>query len=255
MEADEYTRLAEQEDRLWWFQVLRRNLFATFDRVGLETTLRCLDLGSGTGGLVALLRDRYPKWDIHGMDRSSAALRYASQKFGPLFCGGDAAMLPFRDRSFDLVISIDVLCVREVNDKRMLAECLRVLAPGGLLVLNNPAYNWMFSYHDRFVHTARRYTRRRIVRDLRSAGLEPVLTSYWNTILFPLMVLKRKVVTFRAEKSDVHETLGLMNRAFSFVARPEAICLRRGLSLPFGGSVLAVARKPLQAGMSAGQLS
>jgi ubiquinone/menaquinone biosynthesis C-methylase UbiE len=244
METDEYTRLAEQEDRLWWFQVLRRNLFAIFDRVGLETTLRCLDLGSGTGGLLALLRDRYPKWDIHGMDRSSAALRYASQKFGPLFCGGDAAMLAFRDGSFDLVISIDVLCVREVNDKRMLAECFRVLAPGGLLVLNNPAYDWMFSYHDRFVHTARRYTRRRIVGDLRAAGLEPVLTSYWNTILFPLMVLKRKVFTFGADKSDVHETPGVMNRAFSFVARPEAICLRWGLSLPFGGSVLAVARKP-----------
>ena len=253
METDEYTRLAEQEDRLWWFQVLRRNLFAIFDRVGLETTLRCLDLGSGTGGLVASLRDRYPKWDIYGMDRSSAALRYASQKFGRLFCGGDAAMLSFRDRSFDLVISIDVLCVREVNDKRMLAECFRVLAPGGLLILNNPAYDWMFSYHDRFVHTARRYTRRRIVRDLQAAGLEPVLTSYWNTILFPLMVLKRKVFTFGADKSDVHETPSLMNRAFSFVARPEAICLRCGVSLPFGGSVLAVARKPVRAGMSAGR--
>jgi len=255
METDEYMRLAEQEDRLWWFQVLRRNLFAIFDRVGLESTLRCLDLGSGTGGLVALLRDRYPNWDIFGMDRSSAALRYASQKFGPLFCGGDAAMLSFRDRSFDLVISIDVLSDRDVNDKRMLAECFRVLTPGGLLVLNNPAYDWMFSYHDRFVHTARRYTRRRIVRDLQAAGLEPVLTSYWNTILFPLMVLKRKVFTFGADKSDVQETPSLMNRAFSFVARPEAICLRRGLSLPFGGSVLAVARKPVPAGMSAEQCS
>jgi hypothetical protein len=67
------------------------------------------------------------------------------------------------------------------------------------------------------------------------------------------MVLKRKVFTFGADKSDVHETPSLMNRAFSFVARPEAICLRCGVSLPFGGSVLAVARKPFGLACSAGR--
>jgi methylase of polypeptide subunit release factors len=84
MEADEYTRLAQQESVLWWFGLLHRNLFASLESLDLSTPgLKCGDFGCGTGGFVAKLRERFPTWSITGLDRSRAAIEFARQNHGP----------------------------------------------------------------------------------------------------------------------------------------------------------------------------
>jgi hypothetical protein len=57
------------------------------------------------------------------------------------------------------------------------------------------------------------------------------------------MVLKRKVLTGAASRSDVGEVQPWLNRLFSLVSLPEPALIRYGVNLPFGGSVLAVGRK------------
>jgi hypothetical protein len=117
------------------------------------------------------------------------------------------------------------------------------LKPGGVVILNNPAYEWLRSYHDAFVHSARRYTKTGVAAELATAGFTVARCTYWNTILFPLMVIKRKLPAGSASGSDVEEVPAWLNRLFSLVSLPEPVFMRYGINLPFGGSVLAIGRK------------
>jgi SAM-dependent methyltransferase len=243
MEADEYARLAQQEGVLWWFDLLHRNLFASLDSLGLSPGLKCADFGCGTGGFVAKLRQRFPTWFVFGLDRSRVAIEFARHNHGPYFIFGDVQRPPFKADFFDLILAIDVMYHRDVEPARMLEGIYTVLKPGGVVILNNPAYEWLRSYHDVFVHTARRYTTRGVAAELARAGFTIVRCTYWNTFLFPLMVLKRKLPITGATRSDVDEMPPWMNRMFLLLSLPEPTLLRYGINLPFGGSVLAIGRK------------
>jgi SAM-dependent methyltransferase len=77
--------------------------------------------------------------------------------------------LPFADASFEAVVSADVIC-RVNNPEVAVAEFYRVLKPGGVLVVNAPAYQWMWSYHDDTCQTQHRYGRRELAALLRAGG-------------------------------------------------------------------------------------
>jgi SAM-dependent methyltransferase len=151
--------------------------------------------------------------------------------------------LPFLDASFAAIVSADVLCHRGVDERAALSEFRRCLRPGGVLVLNVPAYQWMLSEHDFAVHNVRRYTAAGAQALLASAGFTEILTSYWNSLLFPLMVVRRKLGWRREGKpsSDVVLMPAPMERLFAAIVRLEATITRAGVRFPFGGSVLATA--------------
>ncbi len=75
----------------------------------------------------------------------------------------------------------------------------RCLADNGLLVVNVPAYSWMLSAHDAAVHNVRRYTAKGLIRLLEAAGFRMVYATYWNAVLFPLMVITRKFLPKRGQ--------------------------------------------------------
>jgi SAM-dependent methyltransferase len=244
MEADEYRRLAELESELWWFGLLHDALFASLESLGLSTVaLRCADFGCGTGGFLSKLGGRFPTCSVVGLDKSTVALSLARRNHGSNLVAGDVQNPPFKPEVFDIVFALDVMYHRDVEPARMLNAIFTVLKPGGLVILNNPAYEWLRSYHDVYVHTARRYTVKSVAIDLKNAGFDVVRCTYWNTILFPLMVLKRKILTGSASRSDVGDVPAWLNRALSFISLPEPALMRYGISLPFGGSVLAIGRK------------
>jgi SAM-dependent methyltransferase len=242
MEDVEYDLMSRVEDRMWWYRTVHANLEAALRRFAPGRG-RVLDAGCGTGGLLARFQAVDPGRPLVGLDYHPKACAYARAKTGAPVVAGSINDLPFEDGSLDAVFSIDVLCHRSVDEARALAEFHRCLRPGGALVLNLPAYDWMRSTHDRQVHTARRYTSGGIGRALASAGFAEVRAGYWNTLLFPLMVLRRKVFAPKGGGSDVMEYPGVLNRLFLSVTAVERAALRAGIRLPFGGSVLAVALK------------
>ena len=70
---------------------------------------------------------------------------------------GSATALPFRDEAFEVVAAFDV--VEHCEDEALaMAELVRVLAPGGRLLLSVPAYQWAWSDHDVRAGHHRRYT-------------------------------------------------------------------------------------------------
>ena len=153
-----------------------------------------LDAGCGTGGLLARLAAEHREQSAIGLDADPFACARAAAKSGRPVCAGSVNALPFADGAFGAIFSADVLCHAGVDERAALAQFHRCLGDDGVLVLNLPAYHWMMSRHDLAVSNVRRYTRRRIARLLQAAGFGVVFAGYWNMVLFPLMVLTRKLL-------------------------------------------------------------
>jgi len=119
----------------------------------------------------------------------------------------------------------------------------RCLMDNGWLVVNVPAYGWMLSKHDAAVHNVRRYTAAGLRRLLEDFDFRVVYCTYWNALLFPLMVITRKLVPRLSATSDVIEYPGLVDALCRAVTTLETSLLRRGWRLPFGGSIIAIATK------------
>ncbi|HEY4042226.1 MAG TPA: methyltransferase domain-containing protein, partial [Rhodopila sp.] len=149
--------------------------------------------------------------------------------------------LPFESDSFDAAIAADVLCHAAVDPSAALAEQKRILRPGGRLIVNMPAYQWLLSTHDRQVHNARRFTASATAALLRQAGFKRVRAVYWNGLLLPLMILQRKILNRGDSVSDVAPFAPWLDVTLHSVTKFEH---RLPFPLPAGGSVLAIAEKP-----------
>lgn len=246
MERAEYDLMAAVEDRMWWFRGLHALAGATWTRSQhaslARSSLPALDAGCGTGGLLRRLGEVTPEASFIGLEYIESAAAVARDKSHRPIVAGTVNDLPFHDGSLAAIFSMDVLCHRGVDESRALAEAARCLISGGIIFINLPAYRWMLSVHDERVHNSRRYSRSEVVAMLKRAGFNAVVATYWNTFLFPLMVLKRKVLG--GEESDVKPFPAPLEFLFRSVLCLERMLLRLGLRLPFGGSVFAVAVKP-----------
>jgi SAM-dependent methyltransferase len=178
-----------------------------------------------------------------GMDFDRRACALAHAKSGCPIAAGSIDALPFAPRSFDVILSADVLSHRNVDQDAALAELHRCLKPGGRLVLNLPAYGWLKSTHDARVHNNRRYTASGVAGLLGRHGFAEVRATYWNMLLFPLMVLRRKLLAPARGASDVMLYPAPIERLFRALLRLETMVVAAGLTLPFGGSVLVRAVK------------
>lgn len=238
--------MAEVEDTMWYYRALHRNVALALGRC-LPAGARVLDAGCGTGGLLRRLRAAHPDWRLTGLDFSPLAVELARARTGSEVVQGSVMTLPFPAETFDAITSCDVLC--QVTDPvAALREFHRCLRPGGFILLTMPAYAWMYSYHDRQVGNLRRYTRRETADLLRAAGCAVVRTTYWNTLTFPLAVLRRKVLPPATPTSDVGRFPAPVEAGFNALMAVEHAWLGLGAALPFGSSVLTVARKSQQSG-------
>jgi SAM-dependent methyltransferase len=245
MERAEYHRMAMLETTMWWYRALHMGLMDRLSDAGLAPGARLLDAGCGTGGFLAGLASRRPDLRLDGLEYDAEAAGLARDKIGPglAVAVGSVNALPYADASFDAVVSADVLCHAGVDQAVALAEFRRCLRPGGLLMLNLPAYQWMASAHDVHVHNARRYTAGQAWALTAAAGFAEVRAGYWNSLLFPLMLLHRLSAGEQQDGSDVRPFPAWQDRLFFTVTAVERRLARIGLRLPFGGSVWVQARK------------
>jgi len=250
MEAHEYETMAAVEHTHWWYRGMRALAAAWLDQAYLPAAAAdILDAGCGTGGNAEFLK-RYGH--VTGIDLAPLALELGRRRLPGGLARASVLELPFGDASFDLVCSFDVLYHRDVlRERDALAETHRVLRPGGRLLIRLPAYRWLYSSHDRSVHTRARYTAGGVRALLVGCGLRVERLSYINSLPLPIAVGQRlleRVVSGDANGDDSHMAMpsAPLNTALGMVLSTEAAWLRRGGSFPAGLSVLALARKAEQ---------
>lgn len=139
-------------------------LTVDFDRLGVGPGTRVIDVGAGLGrhSFEAYRRGA----DIVAFDQNADDLAQVKVMFGAMAeageapghahaeaVQGDALAMPFEDGEFDVVIASEIL-EHIPSDEQAIAELVRVLAPGGALVVTVPRWLpericWLFSdeYH------------------------------------------------------------------------------------------------------------
>jgi SAM-dependent methyltransferase len=246
VEPREYERSFALEGDHWWFRAKRALVLTLLRRFG-GLGGRGLDVGCGTGGMLQALAGE-GRWV--GVDAEPLALAFCRKRGLGRLVRGSGTALPFRAGAFDACLCLDILYHRGVtSDVAALAECHRVLKDGGLLVVTDSAFTWLRSAHDDAVHGQRRYTRRALLECLRAAGFAPVFASYAYCLVFPAVVafrLARQLAGRQAGGSDVFPVPAPLGGALSAVQALERALLRLA-PLPFGSSVVCVARKRAEA--------
>ena len=254
MHKDMYADTYALEERFWWFVGMRRIGHAFLDsHYPRGARLDILDVGCGTGANAQKLLSRYGR--VVGLDCAHDALRFARGRWPGGLVQGSGDAIPFADASFDLVTAFGVICQLGVrSDRAALEECYRVLRPGGRLLLRVPAYQWLAAQHDRVGETRQRYGRRELLHVMYRAGFVVEKCTHANTFLFPAAAAKRLSERIWPPRdpwaSDLRPVPAPLNAAFTRLLSAEAALVRRG-TLPYGLSLMALARKPVRAGVLA----
>ena len=240
------------EDRHWWF-LGKRQIVRTLVRSVLPPDDKSLvvDVGCGPGGNIGDLAGSY---ETAGIDTSPDAIALARQRFPAVrFWQGELAEAPPEfDRGARLYLMTDVL--EHVPDdflflSTLLARCQR----GALVLLTVPANDALWSRHDEVLGHHRRYQLHQLEVVWQGLPVTPLLLSYYNTRLYPVIRLIRGLNRFgRRSYGDRGTDLRLppdpLNRLLAslFGAESKVLedCLegRRPNGYRFGASLIAILR-------------
>jgi SAM-dependent methyltransferase len=241
MRPDEYATMFRVEANHWWYRALHRLISQT-----LEAQLpdwrekQILDAGCGTGAILERLGNPAKNF---GIDLAPEAIAICRRRGLENVRQADICDLPFADGSFDAVISSSVIYHEWVADVgKAMREMHRVLRPGGLLIINVPAFRFLHSAHDVAVMTARRFRKPEIRDLLLEQNFSIRRLTYWTTLLFPLAVIARTIGVSQMGRDFEVEQESLQQRLFTRIMDFE-LGLLRWTSLPFGVALLAVACK------------
>lgn len=243
MELEEYKSMYELEDTHWWYRGLHDLLFSEVRRIFCEKgRIDILDAGCGTGLTLKGL-SRYG--NSFGIDISETALNYCQMRGLKRIVEASTLELPFRDGSFDLVVSADVLYHKKVkNDSGAIKEIYRVLKKGGILIINLPAHDYLRRRHDEAVHTRHRYTRGELFSKLMGSKFKIIRISYRNAFSFFVLLFLKLIgrKTYKKTYADIKAVSVPINSLLYSFLRIENSLLKR-INIPFGTSIFCISKK------------
>lgn len=244
MPAGSHHRLQQIQDDSFWFRA-RNLLIQDLVRRYFPKAQDVLEIGCGSGFVLAGLRTVLPAARLVGAEAYTSGLAYAARRVtAPSeFLQMDARALPYRGQ-FDLIGAFDVLEHIDEEDEPVAAMAQALKQSGGLLI-TVPQHRWLWSRVDEISCHRRRYEPGQLARLLRLHGFDVVRETSFVTLLLPLMLAHRAGPGRRADYKPEREFAlpVAVQRVFEATLDLERWLIARGLRLPVGGSQVIVARK------------
>ena len=211
-------------------------------------TTKFLEIGCGTGDFIRqICQDE--NLEITGSEIYLKGLAYAKKNLPHInFVQFDVTQGKIGEH-FHIITAFDVIEHIE-NDVAALANISEMLGKDGVLIITVPQYMFLWSALDEIVKHKRRYSKSELISKLEGNGFDIISSTSFLFVLFPFMVLSRLLDKRYGQANLDEQTLekrvkfsGVVNTIFDFFMRIDEGLIKLGASLPFGGTLVVVARK------------
>ncbi len=225
-----------QTEQNFWFKSKKRLINILLLKMNLKN-LKILNIGAGTGADLDIL-NHYG--DIFICDINKRALNLIPKDLFKEKKVCSATNLQYPDEQFDVVCSFDVFEHIE-DDKKVVTEVYRVLKKGGFLFFTVPAFNFLFSAHDKALKHVRRYNKKTMYQLLNN--FRDIEISYWNSFLFIPFAILRFLKKKSKPKTDYFNLPSLIEKVFLKILTVENRIIKNGYKLPLGLSLIGYCKK------------
>ncbi len=234
MHTSDIIDLEKLENKHWWHIAKREIIKSCADRFGNRGNV--LEIGAGSGSLLNSLKSF---GETTAVDMNAAAIAACRAK--GIVDLHETSFENFQSKKkFTVVVAADII-EHIKNDRAAIDKIYSITESGGVCIIHVPAFQFLYSYWDKKMGHYRRYSVKDLEEVITDAGFKIELSTYRLMIFMPLVWLFRKFKK-DSETSDFNE-ISSLNRVFLAVARMENYLIKIGVKLPFGLSILIVARK------------
>jgi len=242
MNTEMYRIFFEIQKKHWWFTTKKKIVLETIGRyTKISKGHLILDIGCGSG---LMLNSLEKLATTSGMDMSDEAISFSHEIFsGTIQKGSLPSDVPYPNNQFDLITALDV--IEHIDDDQASLKKIRdLLKENGKCIITVPAYMCLWSHFDELNEHKRRYTKMELLEKLKLAGFSIEKLSYYNTILFPIVYIVRKLnnALNRNGSSEIEMPNSTVNTLLKSVFGIEKYILRY-CNMPFGVSLIAVVKK------------
>ena len=247
MQLSEYDALEKVEREHWFYKGKRILTQYWIDREATLSRGDCIvDCGAGTGELVRELKASYEPQGISviGIEYVEEARRLAKERKGIDLVEGSILELPLHNGSSSVTIALNVLEHVE-DDTLAFSEMLRITKPGGIVIINVPAFMSLWSDWDVSLGHFRRYSKSMLQAVLAShrSEIDVLHFEYENAFAFlPILTLRNFSRLFKVKSrfEDRIPSSGVNKMLLGiFVGQSKASWFHP----PFGSSLFCVLRK------------
>jgi 2-polyprenyl-3-methyl-5-hydroxy-6-metoxy-1,4-benzoquinol methylase len=211
LDVKEEETLGQVLDEHWYYRSKGRALDAMLRGRSFGTLL---DIGAGSG--------IFSKRLLQGSAASAICVDPAYQEERQEIFNGKPICFLRRigSEKCDLILLMDVL-EHVDDDVGLLRSALVAAAEHAYVLISVPAFQRLFSAHDRFLEHKRRYTLRQVEEVVQAAGLEILSARYFFAFLLPIAAALRLLKQQREAKSDLKEHSKLVNMILCWLHRLE----------------------------------
>ena len=219
----------------FWFKAKLELIDILLKKANIKNRVKILNVGCGVGKELEVMQ-RYGDMYVIDVDSKAIALTPYGLCIEKKVC--DLYTLPYPDNSFDMVAAFDVL-EHLKDDKLAIGEIHRVLKPDGFFIFTVPAFQFLFSSHDRALQHHRRYSRK-MLKDLLHQ-FRCTDTGFWVFPLFLPVAIERLLKRNQTVQQIHYRPLPpFLNNLFYRLLTIENWFIGHRISMPIGTTIYGI---------------
>jgi 2-polyprenyl-3-methyl-5-hydroxy-6-metoxy-1,4-benzoquinol methylase len=232
---------SEVQKTHWWFVARKKIVFNILRDFSGKNTKKVLDVGCGSGLMIEEFDSLY---NMYGLEKSRTAIKLCGKKHrSRIKIGSLPISIPYRNKSFDCILALDVL-EHIKQDKKSLLSIHKLLKKNGFVIITVPAFMFLWSSFDEENHHHRRYTYIELKEKLENSGFKILKLTYYNFFLSPISFLSRYLMNrfVSLHRQSLKIPSPPINQILQLIFTLEYFFIKR-INFPFGLSLIAIARK------------